>query len=290
MTQDHRTGDHVHEELLADLVGGTISDADRRRVEPHLQACATCREEVELASHAVDALAGLPELEVPWNVTRPVIEQAGGGRRGRVWGERVTRIAWGTGVAAAAAVIGIVMWVGLRGPGDSAEMVAPAADTPVQEGGGAATDAASPEDSSNDGRRVNSFVVQRKRLNYQVQDVEHLADELAGTASALEGEGDAHADSAGSPQETTEAAPPATKGATPRGAVVSIAGDPLGCVLNAASVPPDAQAVRVIVARFQSQRAFIGAFLEGRPPDRLSVWVAGRPGCNFLHYTSRPVP
>ena len=295
MNDDHRRGDHVPEELLADLVDGTISDADRRRVEPHLQSCSTCRQEVELASRSVDALAGLPELEVPWSVTRPVIQEAGAGRRRRARGDRVTRIAWAAGTAAAAAVIGVLVWVGLEGAGDSGEAAGPAARTTVEDADGAGAEVASPDETSPGGRGTARLDVERQpSLNYGVEDVERLADEVAGSADALGRDSFNAPDGAGPPVPTptgtaTEETAP-TEAPTPAEATFAKALDPLGCVLRAASVPSDANAVRVIVTRFQTRPAYIGAFVEGRPPDRVTVLVAGRPRCDLLHHTTRPVP
>jgi anti-sigma factor RsiW len=53
------------DELLAGYVDGTSTPDDREAVDQHLATCATCREEVQLASDARAALISLPELGAP---------------------------------------------------------------------------------------------------------------------------------------------------------------------------------------------------------------------------------
>ncbi|MGH2723571.1 MAG: anti-sigma factor family protein [Actinomycetota bacterium] len=53
------------DELLAEYADGTLGPDDRARVEAHLEACPSCRQELDLASGARRALRALPELPVP---------------------------------------------------------------------------------------------------------------------------------------------------------------------------------------------------------------------------------
>jgi anti-sigma factor RsiW len=53
------------DELLAGYVDGSATPKERTVVDQHLASCATCREEVQLASDARAALISLPELGAP---------------------------------------------------------------------------------------------------------------------------------------------------------------------------------------------------------------------------------
>src|SRR5688500_11097392 len=94
------------EELLSGYVDGTLPSEERAVVDAHLAACATCREEVELAQEALTALGSLEDQPVPFGVTGPVMAEAGQRfeRRGAVW----QRVQWGAGLAAAAALVLVV--------------------------------------------------------------------------------------------------------------------------------------------------------------------------------------
>lgn len=102
------------EELLAPYVDGALDPSERAAVEAHLAGCARCRQEVELARRAVEALGALGEEPVPLGVTGPVLAQA----RRRVepaWRSR----RWAVGLAAAAVLAlagALVLPQVIRGP------------------------------------------------------------------------------------------------------------------------------------------------------------------------------
>lgn len=64
------------DDLLAAYVDGALAPEERAAVDAHLAACARCREEVDLARRAVEALASLSEEPVPLGVTAPVLAEA----------------------------------------------------------------------------------------------------------------------------------------------------------------------------------------------------------------------
>src|SRR5438034_262185 len=79
------------EEHLSGYVDGTLATDERAEVDAHLATCATCREEIELATRAVTMLRELPEVPVPFGTTRPVMAEAGKARTSRArrpWGGR----------------------------------------------------------------------------------------------------------------------------------------------------------------------------------------------------------
>ena len=51
--------------LLSAYVDGEVSAADARRVEEHVAACSTCRDELDSLTATVELVRGLPELELP---------------------------------------------------------------------------------------------------------------------------------------------------------------------------------------------------------------------------------
>ncbi len=94
----------VHpDELLADFVDGSLDAEEHARVERHVAGCARCTEEVSLAGEARSALRALPQLDAPGlsvedlHVVTPITKAR------RLM--RGSRIAWGAGVAAAAALV-----------------------------------------------------------------------------------------------------------------------------------------------------------------------------------------
>ncbi len=130
-------GPSVHpEELLAGYVDGTATAVERTEVDEHLALCARCREEVALAGAAVAALRTLPELESPWDGAVPLrttdAVAAGRQRPSTVASladrrARRARIAWrGGAVAVAAAVVGLLIYLGPFGGGHAATTTAPA--------------------------------------------------------------------------------------------------------------------------------------------------------------------
>lgn len=64
------------EDLLAAYVDGALAPEERAAVDAHLAGCPRCREEVDLARRAVEALASLADEPVPLGVTAPVLAEA----------------------------------------------------------------------------------------------------------------------------------------------------------------------------------------------------------------------
>ena len=110
------------QELLADLVDGRLSGEDLARVESHLSTCDRCTEEVALARSAVEALAAMPEEVAPFGVARAALREAAGGPK---WWQGRTAWRFAGAAAAAAAVVGAVVFVSLR-PVDQADSDGPA--------------------------------------------------------------------------------------------------------------------------------------------------------------------
>lgn len=93
---------------LADFLDGSLDVSERAGVSAHLEGCAECRREVELARRAKSALASLPDLPVPLGASRRVGTRVKESRNASAY-----RIA---AFAAAAAVVGIFAVILVRSP------------------------------------------------------------------------------------------------------------------------------------------------------------------------------
>ncbi|MGH2678385.1 MAG: anti-sigma factor family protein, partial [Actinomycetota bacterium] len=62
--------------LLAEYADGTLTPQAEAEVEAHLAECATCREELALATEARAALGSLPEVPAPEGLTLNVRRRA----------------------------------------------------------------------------------------------------------------------------------------------------------------------------------------------------------------------
>lgn len=89
-------------EQLADLMDGTLDERELAGVQAHLDSCATCRQDIDLATHGVRAARSLPVENPPPDLHRRVVG-AGGGRGTPAW------YRWAGAAAAAAAVIAIAI-------------------------------------------------------------------------------------------------------------------------------------------------------------------------------------
>jgi anti-sigma factor RsiW len=86
-------------ELLADLADGTLDEGDLAGVQAHLDACASCRDDVAHATAGREAARSLPQVSTPKDLHQRIVTSAGGRGHGTPGWYR-----W-AGVAAAAAVV-----------------------------------------------------------------------------------------------------------------------------------------------------------------------------------------
>ena len=89
-------------EQLADLMDGTLDERELAGVQAHLDLCATCRQDIDLATHGARAARSLPVENPPPDLHRRVVG-AGAGRGTPTW------YRWAGAAAAAAAVIAIAI-------------------------------------------------------------------------------------------------------------------------------------------------------------------------------------
>ena len=89
-------------EQLADLMDGALDERELAGVQAHLDSCATCRQDIDLATHGVRAARSLPVENPPPDLHRRVVGTAGG-RGTPMW------YRWAGAAVAAAAVIAIAI-------------------------------------------------------------------------------------------------------------------------------------------------------------------------------------
>jgi hypothetical protein len=106
-------------ELLADLLDGTLDEADLAGVQAHLDTCASCRRDVADAPVGARAARSLPVEDPPADLHRRVVS-SGGGRGTPTW------YRWAGVAAAAAVVVAIAIALPNVGsePGDGASEMA----------------------------------------------------------------------------------------------------------------------------------------------------------------------
>jgi anti-sigma factor RsiW len=262
------------DELLAGLVDGTLTPAERAELQTHLEGCERCRAEVRQAESASRALRALPEVEPPWGLGRPAVEEAKRRRRAH----RFRRLAPAAGVAAAAILLVGLAFAVLRGPQNTlGGNAAPA------EAGGAGTPAASPASVPS----AAGGLIKRESTNFDTKGIEHLAESYSASTSLPRVPQPQVQAPSTAPGGSSAPAPSAER-------AVSLADEDavVACIDSAAGLNPSTRPARVIAARFEAKPALIGIYLSGpgadQPADLLVVWVASRE-CRLLHYASHRI-
>jgi anti-sigma factor RsiW len=262
-------------ELLAAYVDGTLAERERLAVEAHLETCAPCRGEIELARAVVPALRALPDEPVPVGVTRPVLERAG--RRGWSSDPRTARSrsrrpngSWVLGGTVAASIVLLVAVVLNQGGGGGG----------ITAAGGGTAEVASPA-SGAEHKAAARVPLERQDRNYDQTAARTLGQQ---------------AESAPFDQATLSGGQSVTPGAspTPVPAAPAISNDAaLACLRNAGATFSDSERlVRLILARYLGQPAYLGVFLEGPPdkrPETVAVWVVGTNDCQPRLLTSERI-
>jgi hypothetical protein len=152
---------HPHE-LLADLLDGTLDEADLAGVQAHLNACASCRRDMADASVGARAARSLPVEDPPADLHRRVV--SGGGRGGTP-----TWYRWAGVAAAAAAVVAIA--IALPSVGEGAN----------EDAAGTADSGASAELSTPTGE----LVVSEEDRNYDEAGLQALARSAGSTPGPI---------------------------------------------------------------------------------------------------------
>lgn len=243
------------DELLAAYVDGSLAQDERAEVDEHLGTCSTCREEIALAARAVAVLAELPEEPVPFGVMNPVTAEIGRRRAGRLRRHWTVRVQWAAGFAAAAAVIAIAAVAlpqlgrqGLRSEGVSA------------------SSSNAPREGAAKGLAGTVPLEVQASADYGSAKLERLA-----------------VDTAARPAPAEYSAQPPKKATVLSGSPAQAAA---ACLAQPGGVTTGDRLVRLIQAKFQDKPAYIGVYLEGRPANRIVIWVVSERYCSILSFSS----
>ncbi|MGH2528799.1 MAG: anti-sigma factor family protein [Actinomycetota bacterium] len=249
------------EELLAGYVDGALTEEERAEVDAHLATCWACREEMELSTLAVAALAELPEQPVPLGVMNPVaaeIRRRGAGAAATPWWGRFQ---WAAGLAAAAALVAVIAVV-LPRLGEEEKSAALRA-----EAGGATPTESVPGADAALARGV--FLEIQPDADYSAEDLEALANEAA---------------------QRTGLSAVAPGAATVAHAEANAA---KACLVEPGGLTEGDRLVRLIRARFDGKPAYLGVYLESpgadRPSNRVVIWVVATKDCRILSFSSKPL-
>jgi hypothetical protein len=250
------------EDLLADLVAGSIGDADRARLEAHLATCATCRRDAALATQARRALGDLGPATPPTSLAEAAIAAAvsAGGPDDLATARAARRRQRWLGAVAAAAVIVVIAVAAPKLGSPSGTSAEPAA--------GAGAQAAYPPASAVD-----------------VMQADLSAEQLAIAATTLGG-------------LPAPAAAPVENGATATGAATPLPAfdaraelpnrlpAATACLDQAFDHATPGVLTRVVLARFEGTPAYFGLYAvgpgAGLAPTRLQLLVASVDGCQPL--------
>jgi hypothetical protein len=248
------------DDLLAGHVDGSLTAEERAIVEAHLATCETCREELELARGAVRALDELPDEPVPVGVMNPVTAEIGRQRRRSGRASWHARLQWAAGLAAAAALVGVLVVTLPRLGGETVNRV-------TGGGGGAAQPALGTPAPAAFG--VNVQLEDQSSVDYDAATLEALAGAVA--AKALGQAADA---------ETA-----------PRDLIPASTSVAESCLAAGAHPTEDDRLVRLISARFEGTPAYLGVYLESpgadQPASKVIIWVVAQKGCRILSFSSQ---
>jgi hypothetical protein len=290
--------EHPYEELSA-YVEGSASDDERRRVDEHLEVCDFCRADLEFAARARAALASLPDLEAPglaegaleWvrrgtgderpaEVPDSVVtdgeaavvplsqrwspsgrRRTAVGRRGRV--QTWPRLAWGAGIAAAAAIAAVVVFAGLNGTSHN---------TAAKGAGGLSAEAGAP------GRTLQPV---RSDTNYDQSSLDSLAITLArqgGFKAATEVPAAAPSPAAEGAATTNESQDSFASGQSTEEAIA--------CLQRGAGLAAGSSPTYLESAFFNGKPVYVGAFQTqptGASSRQLQVVVVDQASCQFVY-------
>ena len=267
------------EDLLAEYVDGTLGPEERARVDAHLAGCERCRDEVAAAGLARAAVAALPEVDAPSGIALEVRRRVRG--TGRAGGFAMRAGA----TAAAAAIVGVLVWVGMSGGPDTVGGDAAGEQTsaPAAEGGGRggadAEDATTAESAADSPTALTSASAYPK---FRVSDTSYDPELLAELAPRLAEEAVAAIDAGFPPTARDFYASFDLRDLDQR------AGTAISCVTGTVAPEGIVSPFLIEEAAFRDEPAYLAVFLQGpdadAPYDRVTLVAVSREGCAPLHY------
>lgn len=260
---------HLADELLAAHLDGTLPPSERAAAESHLEVCAQCREELELAGGARDALRALPtELRPPRDVVAEVTRETTGrpvvAPTAPSGPPRWYRAA---AVVAVAAAIGLgAIIVPRLGGGDQADRAlsggTAAEASRIEPSSTAAAGLEAGDGPTNAQNATDSVSVPLETIDRDFDDA--ALSELLRAASRGTAQG--------------AASPTAQAVATDERSTAST------CVRSAAGdlLSSEADPVQLIVATYRGTPALIGIYESTSAERGTLLFVAARDGCRLL--------
>ena len=264
--------------LLADYVDGSLDPATRAEVDAHLQGCATCSAEVELARAGSQRARGLADPTAPAGIGEAAIAEAE-----RLTTERNPEVTPITGrgrrrpttprVLAAAGAAAVLLLVVLIAPKLGQDNMSSASRAAA--GAAAGT-----------GTYPSATTVELQHADYSFEALPTFAAQLRATFAATGG----LTDVAGPAPEAAPTAVPAVSGAHSDFAVDADRLPTATQCLDRAFGRTAGTLSRVILARFKGEPAYLGVYLIGPgaelPPTLLQINVASVPGCDPVGQTT----
>lgn len=250
---------HLSDEILAAHLDGTLSPTEREAADAHLEVCARCREERELAGLGRDALRALSrELRPPVDIAAAVAREIEGPP---VVGAPNGAPRWyrAAGIVAAAAAIALLAVVvpnlGGRAPEERSGAAAEASGPAAAEAIGGQDAAASASETFSAASRV---ALESAARELDDDDLSLLLTD---------------------PERLTF-----SQGSSPAATESTDTGDALACLVTAAGRAALSETVptRVIEANYRGQPALIGLYTSTSDDAGTLLTVAARQGCRLL--------
>jgi hypothetical protein len=268
--------DHPHD-LLAEYVDGALGPEQRASVEAHVASCSSCREEVDLAARARQALADLPDVPAPAGIALGVRRKARRPSRAGRWIAATAAAAVLAGAGVIVVTRGLVGGGGQGGGGGRGEAPAVPADTPRAEdqGAGEATQESRGLSAAASSGAVVFFESDR---DYDPASLARLAPRLRARATESLRAGFAPTTERFFADLELDTVPPRARRA-------------IRCASQ--GLPPDQPAAPFLIeaARFQGEPVYVAAFLRGPSPqarhDRVLIWVVSRETCTLRYFASQ---
>jgi hypothetical protein len=253
----HASGDDHPDEALAAFADGTATQDERAQVLAHLQGCAACSHDVEVARRAIDALATLPEPPSPTLDPESIVRRAGSVVEIEPAAARRRGLArLGSGVVAGGLAAGLV----------AAGLILVLATGVIKLGGGATTAAGGA--STGGGAEVpaesRDFALGRTSTDFSRDTIDRLAAEEANRAEdgAAPGSGPV----------------PSASG----GALLALRSKAESC--TGPQIADGESLVSVVLARFDGRPAFVAVTRSGPATQHVvRVIVTDRETCSVLY-------
>jgi hypothetical protein len=254
----HASGDDHPDEALSAFADGTATQDERALVLAHLQGCAACRRDVEMARRAIDALATLPEPPSPTLDPQSIVRRAGNvvgmepaaARRRGLARLGSGAVAGGLAAGLVAAGLVLVLATGVIKLGGGATSASGGAST----GGGAEVPAES-----------RDFALGKTSTDFSRDTIDRLAAEEASRVEDGAAPGSSPVPSA-----------------SPQGALLALRSKAESC--TGPQVAHGESLVSVVLARFDGRPAFVAVTHSGPATQRVvRVIVTDRETCSVLY-------